>query len=404
MYCTDVWTHSVWCESHVWILLLESGRVVDGVFVGLCMGEKHARRLEDVSASSRGFVSCMRAFTSPIARRGRRRVMGSTSIDGDGEDEEEGPSVMDGRGRGDEDDEARRHSGRHRHRGHHRGRSGTSDVEAGRSRRAVRAEAETDDLSVAERLCATQLGVSYDKRDRSWTEHGEACLLATGQLYPACATAMGMRTANISLCGYMELVPNVVGATYFVGVAGTVASCVWGTLRATRAEPNRALKAARFAVGMTPAVTLAGTFVFPRCMWNLHQTCVVWWAWSALFAMIFEWVVDSKFVARRARRGERVVTSDVVLPQLTYIIGFAITLKFYFTNSTDFFRGEILSANSFSWWCLSKHRAGTFAGSSQARTYTWRELFLVDGLYAALMMCVYRFNQYHGCGGVWGTF
>ena len=330
--------------------------------------------------------------------------MGSTSIDGDGDEEEEGPSVMDGRGLGDEDDEARRHSGRHRHRGHHRGRGGTSDVEAGRSRRAVRAEAETDDLSVAERLCATQLGVSYDKRDRSWTEHGEACLLATGQLYPACATAMGMRTANISLCGYMELVPNVVGATYFVGVAGTVASCVWGTLRATRAEPNRALKAARFAAGMTPAVTLAGTFVFPRCMWNVHQTCVVWWAWSALFAMIFEWVVDSKFVARRARRGERVVTSDVVLPQLTYIIGFAITLKFYFTNSTDFFRGEILSANSFSWWCLSKHRAGTFAGSSQARTYTWRELFLVDGLYAALMMCVYRFNQYHGCGGVWGTF
>ena len=182
--------------------------------------------------------------------------------------------MMDGRGLGDDEDEARGQDGRHRHhhrghRGHHRG---TLDVEAGRSRGAVRAEAETDDLSVAERLCATQLGVSYDKRDRSWTEHGEACLLATGQLYPACAVAMGMRTANISLCGYMELVPNVVGATYFVGVAGTVASCVWGTLRATRAEPNRALKAARFAAGMTPAVTLAGTFVFPRCMWNLHQT------------------------------------------------------------------------------------------------------------------------------------
>ena len=44
---------------------------------------------------------------------------------------------------------------------------GTLDVEAGRSRGAVRAEAETDDVSVAERLCATQLGVSYDKRDRS---------------------------------------------------------------------------------------------------------------------------------------------------------------------------------------------------------------------------------------------
>jgi len=277
------------------------------------------------------------------------------------------------------------------------------DVEAPRGSTSAVDDDERD-LSVAERLCATQLGVSYDKRDRPWLEHGEACLLATGQLYPLCAVATGMRTANISLCGYMELVPNIVGATYFVGVAGTVASCVWGTLRATRAEPHRALKAARFAAGMTPAVTLAGTFVFPRCMWNVHQTCVVWWAWSALFAMVFEWVADSKFVARRARRGERVVTSDVVLPQLTYAIGFAITLKFYYTNSSDFFRGEILSANSFSWWCLSKHRAGTFAGRSKARTYTWRELFLVDGLYAALMMCVYRFNQYRGCGGTWGTF
>ena len=65
-----------------------------------------------------------------------------------------------------------------------------------------------------------------------------------GQLYPACAVAMGMRTANISLCGYMELVPNVVGATYFVGVAGTVASCVGGRF-ATRRRADRALKAAR---------------------------------------------------------------------------------------------------------------------------------------------------------------
>ena len=213
-------------------------------------------------------MSCMACIPIVPIARGRRRAMGSTSIDGDDDvvdEEDEGPSMMDGRGLGDDEDEARGRDGRHHrhrhrhHRGHHRG---TLDVEAGRSRGAVRAEAGTDDVSVAERLCATQLGVSYDKRDRSWTEHGEACLLATGQLYPACAVAMGMRTANISLCGYMELVPNVVGATYFVGVAGTVASCVWGTLRATRAEPNRALKAARFAAGMTPAVTLAGTFVF----------------------------------------------------------------------------------------------------------------------------------------------
>ena len=70
--------------------------------------EKNARRLEDVYSGVVSRLACMSFIhIAPIAR-GRRRAMGSTSIDGDGVvDEEEGPSMMDGRGLGDDDAEAR---------------------------------------------------------------------------------------------------------------------------------------------------------------------------------------------------------------------------------------------------------------------------------------------------------
>jgi hypothetical protein len=132
-------------------------------------------------------------------------------------------------------------------------------------------------------------------------------------------------------------------------------------------------------------------------MFDVHQRCVVWWAWSALGAMALEWALDSKRGARAAGRAERVVTSDVVAPQLTYAVGFYITMKYYYTNSTDFFRGEVLAATSFGWWCVSKHRAGTFAHHPAARAWTWREFVLIDGILAVALLSVYRYNEYHNC-------
>ena len=65
-------------------------------------------------------MSCMACIPIVPIARGRRRAMGSTSIDGDDDvvdEEDEGPSMMDGRGLGDDEDEARGRDGRH-HRHH----------------------------------------------------------------------------------------------------------------------------------------------------------------------------------------------------------------------------------------------------------------------------------------------
>ncbi len=250
--------------------------------------------------------------------------------------------------------------------------------------------------SVAERFCDAQLGVWYDKRREPWHAHGEVMMIALGQLFEVAAYAT-TRTANVSLCGYVEVVPNYVAMMYFMSVAGALDACAWSSAMATRGETRGWARCARALAGVVPTAALAGTFAFPRCMFGVHQRCVVWWAWSALGAMALEWALDSKCVRSATRRSERVVTSDVALPQLTYALGFYITMKYYYTNSTEFFRGEVLAATSFGWWCMSKHRAGTFAHQPAARAWTWREFVLIDGILAVALLSVYRYNEYHNC-------
>jgi hypothetical protein len=261
---------------------------------------------------------------------------------------------------------------------------------------AARARADPKRRTLAERFCRTQLGVWYDKRREPWHAHGEVMMIALGQLFEVAAYAT-TRTANVSLCGYVEVVPNHVALMYFMSVAGALDACAWSSAMATRGETRGWARAARALAGVVPTAALAGTFAFPRCMFGVHQRCVVWWAWSALGAMVLEWALDLKCVRSAARRSERVVTSDVALPQLTYALGFYITMKYYYTNSTEFFRGEALAATSFGWWCMSKHRAGTFAHHPAARAWTWREFVLIDGILAVALLCVYRYNEYHHC-------
>lgn len=250
--------------------------------------------------------------------------------------------------------------------------------------------------ALAERLCDTQLGVLFDKLDGPVWEQGEGILEACLHAFALCAWATS-EAPNVSMCGYLEVVPNALAWMYFLPIAGCVVSAFWSALASARAETRRALRLGRFVAASAPACALVGLSTHPRCMWHPHQDFVLAWAHLVAFAMVFEFVVDSKFFAARFRRGERAVTSDVALPQLAFMIGLLITTKFYRDNGTNFYRGEILGAASYGWWVLSKHRAGTFAHQPNARVYTWREVFLVDGCLAVAMMCVFRFNEYHRC-------
>jgi len=236
----------------------------------------------------------------------------------------------------------------------------------------------------------TQFGVAWDKRHASAFEHGE--LITQFVFVIFVALTHRLRTENISLCGFMEYAPNWHGALYYWSATASGNSLIWGTARAMREEHSRWMKLARFLCGAAPVISLYGTMIFPRCAWTPHQRYTKSWAWSVTFAMGFEWIAD---VAHRKLKphAERAVVSDLSLAQLAWCVGLATTTTYYYTSSYNFFSGEILCAMSFSWWIMSKHRAGTFATRPDARVYTWREYCLQDGAAAAALLCVFRFQQ-----------
>jgi hypothetical protein len=249
--------------------------------------------------------------------------------------------------------------------------------------------------SRARSFLSTQFGVAWDKRRESWTHQGEIITQFVFVLFVVFTARLN--TENISLCGFMERAPNWHGSLYYWSATATGNSLAWSTMRSVREEKNAAMKCARFAAGAAPLLSLLGTLVYPRCLWTRHKRHTENWAWSVTAAMVFEWVVDWYHRKFKSRDSERVMHSDLALPQFTWCVGMLTTTFYYYTSSYQFFSGEILGAMSFSWWVMSKHRAGTFVNHPEMRVYTWREYCLVDGTLAAALLCVFRFQQFHTC-------
>jgi hypothetical protein len=248
--------------------------------------------------------------------------------------------------------------------------------------------------SRARAFLSTQFGVAWDKRHESWTHQGEILTQCVGLVFVVLTARLN--TENISLCGFVERAPNWHGALYYLSVAATGTSLAWSTMRSVREEKNSAMKCARLVAGSAPIISHLGTVVYPRCVPTQHKRYSENWALSVTAAMAFEWVVDW-YYRRFKPRVDRVVSSELALPQFTWCVGMMITTYYYYTSSYQFFSGEILCAMSFSWWVMSKHRAGTFANHPEMRVYTWREYFVYDGLVAAALLCLFRFQQLHAC-------
>ena len=183
----------------------------------------------------------------------------------------------------------------------------------------------------ARRLLETQFGVAYDKRHSHWSSQGELITQFVFVLFVL--ATYKLRTANISLCGFMEFAPNWHAAGYYWSATASGNSLIWSTARLIRRESNLVMKLARFGAGAAPVVSLYGTMIFPRCLWDKHQTHVVRWAWTVTAAMGFEYGVDfyQRRIARRTR-GERSVNSDLALPQFAWCLGLAITMRYYYTS------------------------------------------------------------------------
>jgi len=286
-------------------------------------------------------------------------------------------------------------------------RSPTSSSAALDRRASAVSGTRTTRTTACERFCETQLGVAYDKLASGVGAHGELGVQALVSLF-VCATRLPRwrrATANTSVCGYMEIVPNAFALAMTLAVAGATDSAFWGAATASRAETtSRALKCARVAIALVPALALVGCIVVPRCLWWPHQDLVFLWARSATIGMACEWAMDTAWFSRAFRRGRAAMTRrDSVLAQLTWVLGVATSNRYYRHDGTSFYKGEYMMAMGYAWWTLQKHRAGTYANQPAARTFTLRHLFFVDGLLAVIMLSGYRYLEYNVCS-THGTF
>ena len=255
--------------------------------------------------------------------------------------------------------------------------------------------------TACERFCETQFGVAFDKLNAGVAAHGELGVAALVTVF-VCATRLpwwAHATANTSVCGYMEIVPNAYALAMVVAVAGATDSAFWGAAAASRAETtSRALKCARVMIALVPALALVGCIVIPRCLWHPHQDLVLLWATSATIGVACEWVMDTAWFSAAFRRGRAAMTRrESVLAQLTWILGVATSNRYYRHDGVSFYKGEYMMAMGYAWWTLQKHRAGTYANQPAARTFTLRHLFFVDGLLAVIMLSVYRYLEYNVC-------
>lgn len=280
-------------------------------------------------------------------------------------------------------------------------RSPTSSSSSSLDRYASGASMTAMKMTACERFCETQFGVAYDKLNVGVAAHGELGVQALGTLF-VCATRLpwwAHATANTSVCGYMEIMPNAYALAMLVAVAGATDSAFWGAAMASRAETtSRALKCARVVIALVPALALVGCMVIPRCLWHPHQDLVLLWARSATLGVACEWVMDTAWFAAAFRRGRFAMTRrESVLAQLTSILGVATSNRYYRHDGTSFYKGEFMMAIGYTWWTLQKHRAGTYANQPAARTFTLRHLFFVDGLLAVIMLSVYRYLEYNVC-------
>ena len=257
--------------------------------------------------------------------------------------------------------------------------------------------------SPLERFVSSQFGVAFDKREGPWTNQGEALAMLGGLVLVF--TSFALPKANISLCGYTEYASNAQTLPYYASATASASSLIWSTVVSARHERNKIMKTLRCILGVVPAMTMIGTFMFPRCKWTWHQSSVLAWASSVSGAMAFELLVRACDALTAKPVSERVVHSALVLPHIVWVLGMLRAKKYYYnsTEQYEFFGAEIMCTMSFAWWSLSKHRAGTFPAQPDARVYTWREYCLVDGASGAALLCVYRFIQFKLCAA-WGQY
>jgi len=183
---------------------------------------------------------------------------------------------------------------------------------------------------------------------------------------------------NISICGYMELLPDWVAILYFLVAASGIDSTLWHAAIIAKKEPFMPLAVVQMVLSVLSAITLAGFSVFPRCLWTRHQTCVVWWVYFTSAAMAVMFLRDFR------------KPTYTIVPALCWAIGTYWCAVFYRESSMNFYTGEAISIVSYVMWCSSLQR-------QHGRKFTLLNVLVYDGAAAVAMLLAFRYHQWHVC-------
>ena len=149
---------------------------------------------------------------------------------------------------------------------------------------------------------------------------------------------------NISICGYMELLPDWVAFMYCWVVTSGVDSTLWHAAVVVKKEPVMPLAVLQMVLSVLCAITLTGFSIFPRCLWTRHQTCVLWWVYITSFAMGIMFLRDFR------------KPNYTCVPGLVWALGTYLCNYYYYESSLNFYTAEAISIVSYIIWCSSLHR------------------------------------------------
>ena len=187
---------------------------------------------------------------------------------------------------------------------------------------------------------------------------------------------------NISICGYLELLPDWVAFLYMHVAAAGVDCTLFMALAVARketAEGHAWLGVIRAGVITICALCLAGFSAIPRCLWNMHQSSVLCWVCATSFAMFLGTVRD------------RTLEGYSVFPFLSWSVGTYFCVSFYYESSMRFYVAEATTVVAYVLWCSNGHAAYV------RKKFTMLHFFIADGTLGAAVLLAFRYNQNYAC-------
>ncbi len=184
---------------------------------------------------------------------------------------------------------------------------------------------------------------------------------------------------NLSICGYMELLPDWVLFLYCHVAAAGIDATLWNAVAFARHEPAPVIGVARMLLSLASALCLLGFSVIPRCLWAWHQGCVLWWVNVASGAMALACLRDRK------RPGFSYA------PCVLWAVGVFSCNYFYYGSSMQFYVAEATGVTAYIAWCSNAHR------TYERNGYGMKRILVLDGVAGAAILAAFRYNQRVNC-------